>query len=191
MRARVLGPLVGLLLLVAPPASAQWSPAGPFTLTQGTLNLIRVVLPTSVADFIAGEVTVRYADAVFEPLELLDGVFTFPFGTTMASPPDSIGGGMQEVTISLLPSIPPVALETGAELFGALFRVRPNAPLGDTTAVASIRVGLDSAEELVPLGDFDVTFTIAPVPEPGTWALMTAGLTLVVFAARRRSRRAG
>ena len=30
--------------------------------------------------------------------------------------------------------------------------------------------------------------SIAPVPEPETWAMMAAGLGLVGFAARRRSR---
>ncbi|MCC6533055.1 MAG: PQQ-dependent sugar dehydrogenase [Burkholderiales bacterium] len=70
--------------------------------------------------------------------------------------------------------------------------------LGDTAApfgtgfsvVTDIQRNVYDANAIyvVALGE-DAVYRIAPIPEPGTWALSLAGLGLVLTAARRRSRR--
>lgn len=176
MRSRLVAALAGLLCLCSVPASAQWSPAGPLSFVQGsTNNVVELLLPMPYAGFEAADITITYDPLVFEPLELIPGVFVPAFGSTTAA---QLSPGV--VLVSLLPAVPPVDLESGTLLFGARFNVFGTAPLGLTNAIASVVIN-----EGTPF-NVPTQINITPVPEPGTWALMAAGLGLVIAAGMRR-----
>ncbi len=180
MRPSIAAAFLVALLLGTGPAAAQWSPPGPLTFARGSTNEISFSLPLPVEGFEAAEVLVRYSPLAFEPLALLPGEFTGLLDV-FVGPATPVGGGLDEVFVSVTPFLPPVDLVPGV-LFGGRFLVRPDAPLGTTTVFAALTVG-DT-----PAGEFSVDINITPVPEPGTWAMMMAGLALVVASALRRRR---
>jgi len=197
MRARISGVLLSAaLMLGAGTASAQWSPAGPLTFQQGsTNNEVFFELPAALSGFTGAAITVRYSALVFEPLELLAGDIA-GLAAPVAGTPYDWGSGLTAVEISLLPISPPVDLPAGGRLFGARFNVlvddgipgNGNDIPATTTVYADVLAGaiVSGFPVEADLGTYSVDVNITPVPEPGTWALMLAGLGLVGGAALRR-----
>lgn len=180
MRASILSAFLVALLLGAGPAAAQWTPAGPLTFARGSTNEISFSLPLPVEGFEAAEVLVRYSPLAFEPLAQLPGDFGALLDVSIG-PATPGGGGLDEVVVAVIPFVPPVDLFPGV-LFGGRFLVRPDAPLGTTTVFAALTVNE------APAGDFSVDINITAVPEPGTWAMMIAGLALVAGSVLRTRR---
>lgn len=206
MRARISGVLLSAALMFgAGAASAQWSPAGPLTFQQGsTNNEVFFELPAAVTGFGAAAITVRYSALVFEPLELLPGDIAGLAPAVLGTPYDW-GAGLAAVEITIPNGGALLDLPAGGRLFGARFNVLVDDGIpgngNDIPATTTVYTDVlaNAGGVVIPgmgwfpgddvdLGTFSVDVNITPVPEPGTWALMLAGLGLVGgLAARRRS----
>jgi hypothetical protein len=179
-------------------AHANWSPAGPYTFTQGQTYELFFEQPATDY-FLAADLAVRYSPLVYEPLSLLPGTLASYLGV-FASDPMPAGAGLDEILIQVSPDISQefdigLSLPAGS-MFGVRFRIRDDAPLGSEAGNVFGDAVVTWANPLDPLAEVTVPFTasfsttITPVPEPGTWATMLAGLALLAGAAGARRRKA-
>lgn len=179
-------------------ASAQWSPAGPYTFVQGQTYELQFTQP-AVANFLAADLLIRYSPQVYEPIALLPGSLDSLL-SVLASTPVAGAGGLDQVTIQITPSFSAPLGDYGLNLpagsmFGVSFKIKDDAPLGttggDVATSFAVTFGDPSGllDEIVIPGALTVATTIVPVPEPETWALMIAGLALIGGAAKRAHRR--
>jgi hypothetical protein len=121
--------------------------------------------------------------------------------SVLASNPDAVSPGIDEVRITIIPSNNPFPGPFGLDLpegamFGVRFQVKTDAPLGGLNIPTNFEfafgdpAGLDETLEIPVLGSVAVTANIVAIPEAETWAMMLAGLALVGAAANRARRQA-
>jgi len=135
----------------------------------GTLNPVQVN-GTSFQDLLIGTITIpthplTYSNIVGS-LFAADKVGT-PWGTWTLSTVTFSGG-----------SLGPLTFNTPSFSFS-------NLAAGDYTLKASGSLGTNG--QIQGVGFIGANYTITPVPEPGAYAMLLAGLGLMGFVARRRS----
>ena len=191
----VIAALIMLGTSAAAPAWAQWSPPGPYTFVQGQTYELAFVQP-ALPNFLALEVLIRYPSAVFEPLALLPGSLASMVSVS-DGPPVNVGGGSDEILLSIIPSLSLPFGQYGVDLpagslFGVRFQVKEEAPLGDSNPTAQFTFSFGDPSDLLAQidvsGDAAIPTSIVAIPEPESWAMMLAGLTVIGIGALRARR---
>jgi len=73
----------------------------------------------------------------------------------------------------------------GGALVAVQFQTKSTAALGPTTVFTHFIYGTSTSEEIALPQALLLSAAITPIPEPGTWILMLAGLALVGAAIAR------
>lgn len=170
--------------LAVPSFGAATLSFSPLTATTGGVSFVTLAVNVSgVADLYAYQYTVSYNTSVITLTSSTEGSFLSSLGTTFydAGTRDNSAGTLSNSFNTLLG---PVAGASGSGTLQTLTFV-----LGPASGVASLGFSnvllLDSKGNDIAFAANPLSLPINPVPEPGSYALMAAGL-LGLAAWRRR-----
>lgn len=146
-------------------------------------SVLQYTFSTTTAQIFTFETT-SYASGGFVPVLTL-------FSST-GMPLDNAGSGFGDASLSdplspgaytlTLTEFPNVAIGSLAD--GFLFAGDPTIT-GDTCGVAGGKF-YDTVSCTERTGNYSLTSTVAPTPEPSSWMLMASGAAVLVYASRRR-----